>query len=155
MISEEKLKEIHYFEHIPNFILKEIAAVAEVKSFEKNDFIVRQHDEANYLYLLCSGRVQFLIRFEGVDDLLVGTSEKKHAIIGWSAFRIPFRYTASVRCERPCETIQFPSDLINKLCDNHPQFGFLFLRKVASTLSNRLEDTRELLFEKDTKPHES
>ena len=37
--------------------------------------------------------MQFYIRFHGVDDLLVGTIREPGALLGWSVFRQPYRYT--------------------------------------------------------------
>ena len=109
MIPPDKLKLIHYFEHIPDPILSQLSEVAEERTFHKGEFILRQHDEATTLYLLLSGTVQFLLRFEGIDDLIVGTTSKKYTIIGWSAFRIPYRHTASVRCEDECHLLSLPT----------------------------------------------
>jgi hypothetical protein len=61
-----------------------------------------QHDTAGHLFFLISGVVQFYIHFQGVDDLLVGTMREPGALLGWSVFRKPYRYTVTTRCEEDC-----------------------------------------------------
>ena len=120
------------------------ARLAEV-SLAPGDYIVRQHDEARYLFVLLSGSVRFLLRFEGVDDLLVATSTDSEEFIGWSTFRVPYRYTATVQCEGPCRLVRLPREDLVAIVREDPSFGYVLLKTIAARLATRLEQTRDLL----------
>jgi CRP-like cAMP-binding protein len=89
--------------------------------------------------------VQIFIRFQGVDDLLVGTLRQPGALIGWSVFRKPYRYTASVRCEELCRVVRIPGEVLTEVIHSDPPLGCMLLKRVAAALADRLEQTRGLL----------
>ena len=92
-----------------------------------------------------SGSVQILIRV-GSDDLLVGVlREEEGQLIGWSTFRPPYRYTASVRCEGPAVVLRVPATVFNELFEQDPAFAYATLSRVAVSVANRYEDARDLL----------
>lgn len=145
MVRVERLSQIPFFHGLPAWALRRFAQVAVEKLLDRNDLIVRQHDQAQAVFFLISGRVQFLIRFEGVEDLLVGTSRNVGALIGWSVCRSPFRYTASVRCEEPCRVLKVPAGLFSEILSEDPRLGYIILKRVATVLAERFEQTRDLL----------
>lgn len=147
MIPIERLTQLSFFQGLLASGLALLADTAQEVLLQSNDFIVRQHDQAQDIYLLESGAVQFLIHFEGVDDLLVGKADAPGTLLGWSAFRNPFRYTASVRCEGPCRLMKWQRQVLDELFEADLPFAYLFLERVAVTLANRIEQTRELLFD--------
>ena len=88
---------------------------------------------------------QILIRV-GSDDLLVGVlREEEGQLIGWSTFRPPYRYTASVRCEGPAVVLRVPATVFNELFEQDPAFAYATLSRVAVSVANRYEDARDLL----------
>jgi hypothetical protein len=80
-----------------------------------------------------------------VDDLLVGTMREPGALLGWSVFRKPYRYTVTTRCEEDCQIMRVPRESIMGLVQTQPRLGYLLLKRVAATLANRLEQTRDIL----------
>lgn len=145
MLSKAKLGDLPLLRGLPEPVIDRLAREAEALAFETDDFILHQHDEAHAIFLLLSGAVEFLIRFEGVEDLFVGSSAEAGAILGWSIRREPHRYTASVRCTEPSGVVRLPRRLIMELIDEDPQIGRLLLECIALTLSDRLDDARSLL----------
>lgn len=145
VVTIEALRTLPFFAGVPDEVLRQLLPDAEERTFDRGDYIVRQHDEALHFFLLLSGAVQFLIRFEGVDDFLVGTTSEVGAPIGWSAFRLPHRYTASVRCEAPSRALRLPRRSFDEIGERDPHLGYAFLKRVASTLANRLEQARDML----------
>ena len=94
---------------------------------------------------MISGSVQSYPRFHGVDDLLVGTIREPGALVGWSIFRQPHRYTAAIRCAEDCQVVRLQHEVIMKLLKTQPRVGYLLLKRVAAVLANRLEQTRDVL----------
>lgn len=149
------LKELEFFKETPIEILEEISKSSHIRIFEQNEYILKQNDEARNLFFLIRGHIQFLIHFEGVDHFLVGTSDKPGTVLGWSCFRLPHRYTASIRAEDKCEVLQIPRYILEKAFDENPRFGYEFLKKIAKSLASRLEQTRDYLVTSKRKTAES
>ena len=145
MTAVEQVVEIPFFQGIPAEALREIAAQSTVLTFEPGRTLISQHAAAEHLFFLMSGSVQFYIHFHGVDDLLVGTMRQPGALLGWSVVRKPHRYTATVRCEEDCRVLRLPRETLIKLVETQPRLGYLLLKRIAATLANRLEQTRDLL----------
>lgn len=145
MVSVERLSQVGFFRGLPPWALRQFAEAAGEKQLATNEFVVHQHDEAHTVFFLLAGSVQFFIRFEGVDDLLVGTMNEVGGVVGWSSFRIPYRYTASVRCEQPCRVLKVPREAFSDVFEKDPRLGYTLLRRIAGTLANRLEQTRDIL----------
>lgn len=145
MIPVAQLKQLPFLQALPPWALDRLAEGANEAYLNQNALIVRQHDEARALFVLLSGSVQFLIRFEGVDDFLVGVTDEPGSLIGWSAFREPFRYTASVRCEESCRLLEIPRSVFEALFEDDPRLGYAVLKQVARAVANRLEQARDRL----------
>ena len=63
----------------------------------------------------------------------------------WSAFRPPYRATASVRCEQPSRLLTVPVTAFEELFERDPGLGYLILGRVAAGVADRLEQARERL----------
>jgi CRP-like cAMP-binding protein len=141
----EQVVQIPFFQGLPAEALRQVAANSIVLTLERGRILISQHDNAEHLFFLISGVVQFYIHFQGVDDLLVGTMREPGALLGWSVFRKPYRYTVTTRCEDDCQIMRFPREIIVELVQTQPRLGYLLLKRVAATLANRLEQTRDIL----------
>jgi CRP/FNR family transcriptional regulator, cyclic AMP receptor protein len=145
MTALEQVVQIPFFQGLPAEALREVAAKSTVLALEAGATLISQHAAAEHVFFLISGSVQFYIHFRGVDDLLVGTMREPGAVLGWSVVRKPHRYTATVRCEEECRVLRLPRETLIKLMETQPRLGYLLLKRIAATLANRLEQTRDLL----------
>lgn len=133
------------FAELPQAAIDALAEAGQALEAGTGDVIIHQHDEAQAIYILQSGSVEFLIRVEGVDDLQVGTTAERGAVIGWSILRAPYRYTASIRCMEPCRLLSLPRSVLAKILRDDPRSGYKLLQFVAAALADRLQDALELL----------
>jgi CRP-like cAMP-binding protein len=145
MASVDFVAQLDFFAGLPAWALERVAATATERALEPNAFVLHQHDKAESLFILIDGEVQILLRFEGIDDLLVGATHQPGAVLGWSVFRIPHRYTASVRCDGRVRVIEVPASTLHELIETDPRVGLTILRRLASAVASRLERTRDLL----------
>jgi CRP/FNR family transcriptional regulator, cyclic AMP receptor protein len=145
MTAAEQVVQIPFFQGMPAEALREIAAQSTVLTLERGRNLISQHAAAEHLFFLISGSVQIYIHFRGVDDLLVGTIRQPGALLGWSVVRKPHRYTSTVRCEEECRVLRLPREVLTRLIETEPQLGYLLLKRIAATLANRLEQTRDFL----------
>jgi CRP-like cAMP-binding protein/1-acyl-sn-glycerol-3-phosphate acyltransferase len=145
MVQPEILQRLPFFRGLPPRPLGLIAAHSEVRRYENNALVAVQHDRAIAVYFLLSGTVQFLIRVAGEDDLLVAVGSEPGLIVGWAAFRAPFRYTTSARCEQECHFLRVPHDVFDRILSEDKETGLLLMRRAAEAMAHRLEFERDRL----------
>jgi CRP-like cAMP-binding protein len=145
MAIVDVLARLPIFKDVPRDVLSRLVEHTRRQSFERNEVILHQHDDAHDIYFLLSGSVQFLISFQGADNMLVGTTRDFGAPIGWSVAREPHRYTATVRCEEPCEVIHLPRSSLEQIIEQYPEAGYDILCRLAAAVATRLEQARDLL----------
>ena len=151
--TTDELAGLRFFELKAGWALLRLAGSATKRGLEPGAMVARQNDEARAVYFLLSGAVQVLVYFEGVGDLLMGVQRDPGSLIaGSSAFRPPYRYTASTRCEEASELVRFSRDTFEEIFVEDPYLGYQVLKKVATALDHRLEGAVTFLLETPTIP---
>jgi CRP-like cAMP-binding protein len=152
-VTAGELARLSFFEGMPAWALERLARSATKKRLEQGAMVARQNDEARAVHLLLSGAVQVLVYFEGVGDLLMGVQREPGSLIaGSSAFRPPYRYTASTRCEEASELIRLPRETFEEIFQEDPYLGYQILKTVAAALDRRLEGAVTFLLETPSIP---
>lgn len=152
MVPVEQLAKVPFFKGVPAWAMRRLAADAREVRLERNESFIHQHDQSHTIWFLLSGSVQILLRVEGVDDLLVGRVSENGALLGWSAFRAPYRYSASVRCEEECRLLRVPHAGVIDVIEKDPRVGYELYRRVAAVLADRLEQTRDRMLHPNREP---
>ncbi len=152
-VTAGDLAELRFFEGLPGWARERLASSATKRRFEQGAVVVRQNDEAREVYFLLCGAAQDLVYFEGVGDLLMGVQRDPGSLVaGWSAFKPPYRYTSSTRCEEASEMIRLPRDAFEEVFREDPYLGYRILKKVAAAVDHRLEEAVTFLSETPTLP---
>lgn len=139
------LSQLSFFKDLPPVVIDHLAEVGRVATIQPGTAIVHQHDEAQYVFFLLTGAVQFHLQISELDNALVGVMETAGAFIGWSAFRFPYRYTTSVITEVECDLLRIPHSVFEEVFRTHPRAGYEMLQRVNTTVANRLEQARDQL----------
>jgi CRP-like cAMP-binding protein len=138
------LERLAFFAGLPRWALEMLAWAAREEELPAGRTVLHQHDRVRTVHLLVDGALQILVRV-GDDDLLVGVLSGPGELVGWSAFRPPYRSTATVRCERPSRLVAVPVAAFEELFSRDPALGYLLLGRVAAGVADRLEQARDLL----------
>jgi CRP-like cAMP-binding protein len=144
MIELTRLARLPFFTGMPQWALVRLADAAEEPELASGQVVLRQYDRARNVWFLVSGAVQILINVGG-DDLLVAVLRDPGELIGWSALRPPYRYTASIRCEERTRLVRLPAEVFDELFERDQALGRLILHRVAVAVANRLEHARDAL----------
>jgi CRP-like cAMP-binding protein len=139
-----RLARLPFFQGMPQWALVGLAEAAAEEQLPAGGIVVRQADRARVVHFLLAGSVQILLRV-GEEDLLVAVLRRPGELLGWSAFRAPYRYTASVRCEEPSRLVRVPAAVFEELFARDPGLAYQTLQRVAASVANRLEHARERL----------
>src|SRR5215218_11417819 len=138
------LAQLPFFQGMPQWALVRLAEAAAEEQVPAGEMVLRQADRAWAVQFLLAGSVQILLRV-GEEDLLVAVVRRPGELLGWSAFRAPYRYTASVRAEEPSRLLRVPAAGFEELFERDPAFAYHTLQRVAVSVTDRLEQARLLL----------
>jgi toluene monooxygenase system ferredoxin subunit len=119
-------------------IVEKLAALARREVHEAGDVLYRPGDPADDLFVLDSGRVEFLIG-RGERTSPGGFMLKKGEVFGWAALLegYPARI-ASARCLEPSELLRINGESALRVLESDPSSGFVVMRRLAALIARYL-----------------
>ena len=142
-VSEE-LEQIPLISAIPLPLRRMLVPIAHVLEFAPRSVVFREGAPADALYVVISGRIGLDIRLPehgNVRILTVGPGE----LLGWSALVGNETMTATAWALQPTQLIAFPGVQLRAACEASHELGYQLMRRLASTVSTRLNATRQQL----------
>ncbi len=115
--------------------VKEFMDITIKESHEKGEFLFREGDQATHFYTLITGRVKLST---GKTGEKVYTVSRAGELFGWSALVDRDYYSASAECMEPAVLLKIERNKLYNLMEKYPENGFLFYKKLAGVLGNRL-----------------
>ncbi|MEJ5342381.1 MAG: Crp/Fnr family transcriptional regulator [Thermogutta sp.] len=141
MVSPEMLRRYPYFAKISEESLKEIAMMAEERSYPAGLQLFNEGDPADYLNIIVEGGVQIQYQLGNGEKRTVDTLVPGDILV-WSALIEPYRTTAIGTTSKPTKVIAIKAKPLRELCDRDPMVGYQLTREIAKLLAHRLESAR-------------
>jgi CRP-like cAMP-binding protein len=123
-----------------------LCACAESQSYAAGEYLWRQGEHAEALYLIDSGEVSLEIQVPNFGPLaidLVGGGE----VAGWSWQLPPYRLKFDARATGPVHVYALNAEALRTKSEADPRFGYELLRRVVPIISRRLDAARIKLFD--------
>jgi CRP-like cAMP-binding protein len=136
---------MRFFAGLDEPVVAALAQDADEVEVPAGDLVIEQGEDAGDVYFLLEGSVEALLRFDGVGDLFMGTHEGVGTMLGWSAFRPPYRYSDSVRSHRPSRLLRVPRASFETVFAADPAVAHELLRRVNRHVAEQVEITRRLI----------
>ena len=136
------LKQSDLFWGMTQDTIQKITDKTVKQEFLEGDVVFKADDQADYFYVLISGKVKMELQDSGHS---VYSSDKTGEIFGWSALIGRNDYSTTVICEKPTMTLQFHRDHLHSLLEKDADCAANFYRQLARALGNRLLKTYKLL----------
>jgi CRP-like cAMP-binding protein len=125
--------------------LEKLASMAVETTFEKNQTIFREGDQAAFFYLIVSGTV-------GIEVMLPGRAVRIQTLgpgdeLGWSSvLEERPKYFAACALE-PVRALALDGVHMRQACREDPEFGYVFIAQVLEVVASRLQATRMQLLD--------
>lgn len=146
MITPEMLAEFDLFRDVSKEALHEINSLGKTLKVEKGNFVFREGEKADNLYLLISGSIALRVNLTSQpDSVTVSFINSPHQTLGWSGVVAPNHYTASAYCEEDSELLVLPSAGFLQILEKHPEAGYKVMLRITEVISDRLRNSRQAL----------
>ena len=122
-----------------------LARDARPMVFQPGEWIVRQGRKAQCLYLIESGMVELGLLKKGKGMPVVIAHVRKGGSLGWSWAFPPFLWKFDAKAKTRVEALALEGRPLMDKCGLYPLLGYEIMKKLAFSLSERLEDTRHQL----------
>jgi len=128
------------------FFVKNFMDIAIKESYQEGDLVFRAGDKADYLYTLVEGRLKLTINDDVHEEHEVYMVTHAGEAFGWSSLVDRNYYSASAQCLEPTVLLKVDRSSLDELLQKHPENGFIFYRKLAGMLGNRLVQCYKSLY---------
>lgn len=141
MIAPDTLRGYRLFAKQSNYMLEEIAFLANDVELESGEWLFHEQEHASHLYLITEGAISLCLNLylNGSSQHIEATSPLgPREVLGWSAIIKPHIYTFGARAERKSKLIAFEAEPLRELLDDNPGFGYYLLKNLAEVIGDRL-----------------
>ena len=135
------LRQLRLLDNVSDDHVRLLAAISRCIDLPEGKTIFREGEAADSVYLVVNGRIGLEICAPGIGCKRILTVQGGE-ILGWSALLGIEQLTATARTLAALRVVRVAGDEIRTLCDEHPRFGFEFMRCAALALGKRLNATR-------------
>jgi CRP-like cAMP-binding protein len=139
MVAPELLKDVPFFEELPNNMLERLAAIAEIKTYPKDHYLDKTRTSANNFYLVLDGEIS--LQMDSVTGKTIRLETISHGgAIGFSSLidMDPKRYTSDAKTLTPVKLLRFKADEMMLLFHQDFELGYLIMKKIAWIAKRRL-----------------
>lgn len=109
--------------------------------FEAGQYLVREGDSADYLYLLREGRVALEMTAPGRGAITFQTLEAGD-LVGVSWLIPPYRWTHDAKALERTRAIAMDATCLRRKCEEDHDLGYELMKRFVPVLIERLQGTR-------------
>jgi len=139
----KKLRNISLFAKFKDdcHAIEKIRGIIEMRSFQKGDFIIKEGDQGDEMFILSRGRVSIEKRTLKDDSYtVVKLTDEMNVFFGELALMDDDVRSASVIAETDCECMVIKKADFDQLGDSDTRIGLYVTREIAKILAGRLRN---------------
>jgi CRP-like cAMP-binding protein len=138
MITIDDLKQIVMLGYLTDQMLEKLVPITDLLLFDKNEFIFRQGDKSDRLYMLKKGKV--LLELDVSDNITVFVSSIKPGYaFGWSAMIDEATYTVRALCSERCQVLSFRAEKLKTLLEYDHTMGYILCQRLLVIMKKRYD----------------
>lgn len=135
------LKKLKFYREFDETIREKILEISEIREYKVNEMIFDEYQELKELFILVEGTVTLGIYVPKKGQINLDTVHPGQ-LFSWSALFPPNISTAYAIATVPVKVLAIKASRIHELIGDNDTFGYLFMKIISKTLSQRLSDTR-------------
>lgn len=141
---KDKLKHIPLFEDLTDNELNKILNITNVEGYNENQFVIKEGELGNKLYIILSGKVTVLKKtFSDELYTVVDLSDKENAFFGEFSLLDNEKRSASILTKSKCTFLSITKEDFEQVVESDYKIGYIVIKKIAKRLSRRLRAANE------------
>jgi CRP-like cAMP-binding protein len=137
------LQHSKFFRNLSAEDLRKVASLCREESFELGDWVFKQGDYGEHLYIIVDGHIH-LERTMSIGDreghVLIDTLGKGRTLGCWSALLgDPHVLMSSAVCEKPSLLLKIKGTELRKMMEESVEFGFDIMERLCFLLRDRIQ----------------
>ena len=144
LIDRELLANSAIFKDLDDNELDEVAKICEVQALKWDEYVFREGDDGDRLYLITKGAVRISRNVPGTGEEAI-TVLKKGACFGEMAMLDPSTRSTYAIVDSRCELLTIARSDFEALMESDRELAYKVLRAIIRLLSERLRQTNENL----------
>ena len=146
MASVEQLADLPLFDGIGHDVLTPLVSIAHERQCEEGEVLFEEGSEATRVYILLEGKVTIDVALSSrPEHITVALLSQPGQIVGWSGSVAQTSYTASARCKQASRLLTLDGKEFMDALEDNPSLGFIVMRRIADTISNRLRNIQRVV----------
>lgn len=143
MISPETLRRFSLFAGIDPAAFKDLAMAGDEVNLKEGDWLFKEGEDADALYLILSGEVELKINLDekGARQADLSTLVEGD-VTGWSALLEPCAYTLNAVAAADTRVVKLDAAQLRELMDRNTNVGYVLMGRLAQALADRLTNLR-------------
>ena len=144
MISD--LEQTSFFHDLSIEQMEEVGQFCELIQLNDGDIMIQEGEHGKSdIFHLWSGSVEIVSNDTSIISNEVVLSREDKELFGEISWLTNRKRTASVRCRGNVEAIRIDGQALMDFLEKNPEIGFLIMRRVAFIISERMEETDNLM----------
>lgn len=140
------LQEHLFFSDFTSETVEYIAGCGKNVHFAPNEYLTREDEDADYFYVIKSGKVAVQLHDPGKGDMVISTLGKDD-IAGFSWIFPPYKYTFDIKALGHTSAVAIDGKCIRSKCEKDKELGYQLMKQFASLAITRLSNLRMQLLD--------
>ncbi|HET9240115.1 MAG TPA: cyclic nucleotide-binding domain-containing protein [Oligoflexus sp.] len=137
----DTISSFEFFQGLPQYALEILSGCAQRQDWPVHSYLAEEGSRADYFYAVEDGRLSIELHRPGLGRHVIQTLGRGQ-VAGWSWLFPPHLWTFDIRALSPVRVLAFQGDCLLKLCSEHPEVGYIMMRRLAHVIAKRLQATR-------------
>ncbi len=137
----DALKRSTFFAGFDDQTLADIAAFARRATFEPGQVVFDRDEEGHTAYIIVKGRVRQGFEVSPGSEVWFLTGEPGD-LFGFGALIAPRVRAMRAKASEQTEVVALDADALLEYLEAHPNFGFIFMERLAQVIYQRLNNSR-------------
>ena len=139
------LSSCYLFKGLSEPQLLRLSEITKEIKIQKNQFFMKEGQQAEELFVLKEGAVELLTKVEDGFELPIAIFRNPGDCTGTSSLVAPYVYSLNSRCVEDSKILVVKKTALKELMQGDHELGFTIMRNLAQHMLDRLKETRQEL----------
>ena len=139
------LSSCYLFKGLSEHQLLRLSAITKEIQIQKDQFFMKEGQQAEELFVLKEGAVELLTKVEDGFELPIAILRNPGDCAGTSSLVAPYLYSLSSRCAENSKMLVIKKPALKNLILEDHELGCIIMKNLAQHLLGRLKETRQEL----------